>query len=262
MFAGESLRSSSGGLETAPPSYLPVTSQFPPSYHLPQFPRIPRFPAMDESALLRFYCPFADTTLLQNRLPHWEQMGATYFVTFRLADSVPRELRERWIRDRNDWLKRNPPPHTAGQEMEYHRLFSNQIEEWLDAGMGSCVLRVPDAAALVAAALMHFEGARCHQTAFVVMPNHVHALFTTLNGEQVPALVKSWKGFTSRKLRESLGERWPGWQKDYYDRIVRDRIHFGRCVRYIRRNPEKAKLRESDFVHHESPLAKSMITGA
>ena len=205
---------------------------------------------------LRFFCPYADITFLKNRLPHWEQMGATYFVTFRLADSVPLELRERWIRERNDWLKRNPPPRTGEQEAEYHRLFSNQIEEWLDAGMGGCALRAAGAAALVSAALMHFEGTRCHQIAFVIMPNHAHALFTTLNGGQVPDLVKSWKNFTSRKLRESLGEKWPGWQKDYHDRIIRDQIHFGRCVRYIRKNPEKARLRENEFVHYESDLAK------
>ncbi|MDF9833986.1 putative transposase [Ereboglobus sp. PH5-5] len=205
---------------------------------------------------LRFFSPYADTTMLRNRLPHWEQMGATYFVTFRLADSIPRELRERWIWDRDAWLKHNPPPHTSEQEAEYHQLFSNQMEAWLDTGMGGCVLRNSDAAALVARALQHFEGVRCHQLAFVIMPNHVHTVFATLNGEQAPDLVQSWKSFTSRKLREALAGKWPGWQKDYYDRMVRDEAHFGRCVRYIRKNPGKAKLPDGEFILFEGERAR------
>ncbi len=30
-------------------------------------------------------------------LPHWTQAGATYAVTFRLADSVPSEVLEGWV---------------------------------------------------------------------------------------------------------------------------------------------------------------------
>ncbi len=205
---------------------------------------------------LRFFNPYAEIMQLQNRLPHWAQIDATYFVTFRLADSIPRELRERWIWDRDAWLKRNPPPHTAAQETEYHQLFSSQMEAWLDNGMGSCVLRSNDIAAVVADALQHFEGDRCHQLAFVVMPNHVHTLFATLNGAQPPDLVHSWKGFTSHKLKNLLGEKWPGWQKDYYDRLVRDATHFGRCVRYIRKNPEKAKLLTNQFILFEGERAR------
>ncbi|OAM88553.1 transposase [Termitidicoccus mucosus] len=206
---------------------------------------------------LRFFNPYAEVVFLQNRLPHWEQLGATYFVTFRLSDSVPRELREQWARERDAWLKRTPPPHSAAQEVEYHAMFSGRMERWLDEGMGSCVLRDTKASKIMADALAHFEGERCHQIAFIVMPNHVHTLFATLNGARVSDLVRSWKGFVAHRLKACLGARWPGWQKDYFDRLVRDETHFDRCVRYIRKNPVKAKLPSGASVLFESERAKS-----
>src|SRR5581483_336002 len=40
--------------------------------------------------------PDVDTAKTRGHLPHWEQAGATYFVTFRLADSVPSEVLRDW----------------------------------------------------------------------------------------------------------------------------------------------------------------------
>ncbi|WP_236918986.1 transposase [Ereboglobus luteus] len=88
------------------------------------------------------------------------------------------------------------------------------------------------------------------------MPNHVHALFATLNGVALIDLVQTWKSYTAHKLKPLLGDKWPGWQKDYFDRLVRDEKHFGRCVRYIRRNPEKARLPDCDYTLFESERAK------
>jgi hypothetical protein len=41
---------------------------------------------------LRFFDPYTDIRFTANRLPHWQQKGAVYFVTFRLADAVPHHL--------------------------------------------------------------------------------------------------------------------------------------------------------------------------
>jgi hypothetical protein len=43
-------------------------------------PDPPGFRGLDPNLPIRFY---------QRHLPHWRQVGATYFVTFRLADSIP-----------------------------------------------------------------------------------------------------------------------------------------------------------------------------
>ncbi len=209
-------------------------------------------------AEFQFFNPNDDIRFTANRLPHWQQKGAVYFVTFRLADAVPQRLREQWESDREAWLRFNPPPWNAETEREYHERFSAAIDRWLDAGYGSCFLRRPDCAAVVAATLRHFDGDRVSQIAFAVMPNHVHAVFV-LNPEcTLEKILLSWKGFTARKINPLLGRTGNFWQRDYFDRLVRDAKHLANCVRYIRRNPRKARLREGEVVVYESEFAKNI----
>ena len=91
------------------------------------------------------------------------------------------------------------------------------------------------------------------------MPNHVHVLFGLLRDADINGLVKGWKSFTSHVLAKRQGVVWPGWQKDYFDRLVRDSDHFSRCVRYIRRNPAKAGLSEGEFWLWEGERARAVV---
>jgi putative transposase len=151
-------------------------------------------------AALRFFNPYADIRLTANRLPHWQQEGAVYFVTFRLADAVPHRLRTQWESERVAWLRVHPQPWNVEVENEYHERFSGAIERWLDAGHGSCILRRPDCAEIMAEALRCFDGERLAMILSVVMPNHVHALFVQNADWPLEKLLRSWKSFTSRKI--------------------------------------------------------------
>jgi hypothetical protein len=95
---------------------------------------------------LQFFNPNGDVRVTSNRLPHWQQVGAVYFITFRLADAVPLRLREEWEEERSIWLRLHPKPWDPGTEADYHRKFSGAVERWLDAGHGSCLLRRQDCA--------------------------------------------------------------------------------------------------------------------
>jgi hypothetical protein len=97
----------------------------------------------------RFFNPYEEIRFTENLLPHWQQNGATYFVTFRLADSVPAHLRAQWEEERAKWLRFHPEPWAAETELEYHKRFTGAIERWLDAGYDSCVLRQVDCAKIV-----------------------------------------------------------------------------------------------------------------
>jgi len=205
---------------------------------------------------LRFFNPYADIRHTENRLPHWQQQGAVYFITFRLADSVPSHLLTQWERERDVWLKVHAEPWNAEIERKYHERFSGAMERWLDVGHGACRLGRRDCAQVVAETLHHFEGERVVMISFVVMPNHVHALFVQNPEWPLEKLIRSWKGFTARKIN-ALIERSGGlWQRDYFDRLVRDEKHFANCVRYIRRNPEKARLSKDESILWESDLAR------
>jgi REP element-mobilizing transposase RayT len=160
--------------------------------------------------------------------------------------------------ERNAWLKVHPEPWNDQAEREYHQRFSGAIERGLDAGHGACLLRRPDCAQIVAETLHHFEGQRVAMISFVVMPNHVHAVFVQNPEFPLEKLIRSWKGFTARHVNKQLGRSGTFWQRDYFDRLIRDEKHFANCVRYIRRNPEKAHLSKAERILWEGDIAKAI----
>ena len=190
-----------------------------------------------------FFDPFADVDVTRRNLPHWEQAGATYFVTFRLGDSLPASKLSDLEEQRKNWLNFHPLPWSEEDKREYYERFSAQIETWLDAGDGSCVLARPEAAEIVAHALTHFAGERYELGAWVVMPNHVHALVTPKAGHELGQILHSWKSFTSNRINVLLGRSGPLWEHESYDHIVRNDPALARLTDYILRNPEKAGIK-------------------
>lgn len=192
----------------------------------------------------------------ENNLPHWQQSGACYFITFRLADAIPVELREQWQLERERWLHVHPPPWSLRDELEYHERFSQQTERWLDAGHGECLLGDLVIRAVVEECLRHFDGCRYFHHAWVIMPNHVHLLTTIHEGHALESVMHTWKSFTAHRINQQTGRAGPLWQEDYFDRLIRDGEHFANCARYIARNPQKAGLSSGKFTHFETDLAR------
>jgi carbamoylphosphate synthase large subunit/REP element-mobilizing transposase RayT len=184
----------------------------------------------------------------RRNLPHGEQEGATYFVTFRLADAVPAELAAQWREELETWRQFHPEPWDAETTQEYRRRFLQPREDWLDKGHGSCVLRKSEASEIVANALRHFSETRYYLDAFVVMPNHVHALVQPFPGHALKDVLRSWKTFTARQINKTLGRSGGLWMQESFDRIVRDWDSLVRCRQYIARNPDKAGLTPTEYV--------------
>jgi type I restriction enzyme R subunit len=195
-----------------------------------------------------FFNPHGEVDVTQNHLPHWQQGEAWVFVTWRLGDSLPKAKLNPWKHEREAWVTHHPEPWDEKTENEYHERFSWQIDEWLDQGSGSCVLKDPANARIVADALRHFDGERYELDSFVVMPNHVHVLFRPLGVHALPEIVKTWKGFTAREINKRIGNTGELWQDEYWDRLIRNERHFFKVAEYIRENPVKAKLREGQFI--------------
>ena len=206
----------------------------------------------------RFFNLYEEIRFTENLLPHWQQRGATYFVTFRLADSVPTHLRTQWEEERATWLRFHPEPWDVETELEYHKRFTGAIERWLDAGYGSCVLRQMECAKIVDKALRHFDHQHLLLISSVVMPNHVYALLIQNAEHPLEDLLHSWKPFSSRTINRLVGRSGTLWQRSYFDRLVRNEKHFRNCVRYIRRNPEKAHLKPGQCILYESNVAKQI----
>jgi len=181
----------------------------------------------------------SDSPILQTRhhLPHWEQSGTTCFVTFRLADSLPAAKLEELRDARARWLATHPSPLSPPDAAEYRARFEETAERWLDAGHGECLLRHPAARRAVEDAIRHFDGLRYTLHAFVVMPNHVHVLFTPVPGVAIAKILHSWKSFSAKAVNAALGRTGTVWKKESWDRFIRNRRHFDRTLDYIRANP-------------------------
>ena len=99
----------------------------------------------------------------RGRLPHIKKEGAAYFVTFRLADSLPATEVDRLVRERAALLAdalAHKRPLTWHEEQQLWAWYSEQVERLLDAGHGACWLRRAEVAELVAQALKFFDGQR------------------------------------------------------------------------------------------------------
>ncbi len=207
---------------------------------------------------MKFFNPFADIRVTRNNLPHWQQPGATYFITFRMADSLPAMMLQELEAERLCWHQNNPPPLSPEHEGEYHRLFSARVDQWLDDGHGSCVLREPDIRQDVVESLSYFDHQRYELISYVVMPNHVHVLLMLHPDWLLEKVLFTWKRRTAGVIHEKLGLHGQFWQHDYFDRLIRDGDHLRNVVRYIRRNPVKAHLKQGEFILWESALAKTV----
>jgi putative transposase len=162
----------------------------------------------------------------ERRLPHWDVVGHPLFVTFRLRGSLPGK-------------RVFPPERMLGSGQAFVAM-----DRILDRGTnGPQFLKRPEIAKVVADALGDGDRkfGRYELHAYVVMPNHVHALVT-------PKVVSTkWlgplKGFTAYQANKLLGTHGtPFWQDESFDHLVRHAGEFERIRRYIEWNPVNAGL--------------------
>ena len=184
----------------------------------------------------------------KRHLPHWEQPGVSYFVTFRLSDSVANEVLAQWREERALWLKFHPPPWDWKTAREYMRRFEEDREQWLDRGHGSCLLRDQNVQAIVKENLDHFDRDRYVIDGFVIMPNHVHVVVKPLGTNSLSMILHSWKSFTSKAINSAIRRSGAVWMAETFDTIVRDYSHLAACRDYIARNPQQANLRDNEFL--------------
>ena len=183
----------------------------------------------------------------KGNLPHWRQAGTTYFITSRLSDSIPAPLRDDWLSRRTAWLASNrvtdPASLPDDLRTEFHRQFTAEFHKLLDTGHGECLLARADCAHIFIARLFAGHGRAYFLDAWVIMPNHIHALIEPAKGSLLGEIVRSWKGGSSREINLLLGRSGSLWQKEPYDHIVRSEAQLNHYRRYIAQNPIKAGLR-------------------
>ena len=192
-------------------------------------------------------CPrFGEVTIRdRGRLPHWEADSATYFITFRLSDSLPKAILEKIESERKSIVENTEKLGRALSSDEKKRLrnlSTARIENYLDNGAGACYLRKPAVADAIRRTLLYFDDKRYRLFGWCVMPNHVHVVLRLFPGQQLASNLHSWKSFTAKEANRILRRQGTFWQREYYDHLIRNENELRRALRYIAENPVKAGL--------------------
>ena len=93
----------------------------------------------------------------------------------------------------------------------------------------------------------HQQG-KVHSLAFVLMPDHLHWLFTLQNDNTLAEVMKHVKGTSSyliqknRRKSDAIHLHHPLWQDGYHDRALRKEEDLQQIARYIVANPLRAGL--------------------
>jgi REP element-mobilizing transposase RayT len=202
------------------------------------------------STNFQFFNPADDLEIYYGNLPHWRQEGVVYFVTFRLADSLPQSKLNLLREDRATWLKMNKnkkiDDFTKEDWKTYNYLFHERIEKWLEAGYGSCILKRNEVLEIVVNTLKYFEGERYILDSFVIMPNHIHIVVIPIKDHTLSKITHSWKSYSASEINKLTGKSGQLWQHESYDHIIRNQEALFQIRKYIELNPVKAGIHLSD----------------
>ena len=161
----------------------------------------------------------------RGRLPHFDGGEIPQFITFRLHDSLPQEVLEKWR-----------------LEAETDADLRKRVEKYLDAGYGGSWLKHENIATVVQNALLFHDEKKYRLSAWVIMPNHGHLLATPKAGFSLGEIMHSIKSYTAHEANKLLDRKGAFWQHESFDRYIRNQKHFYSVIRYIENNPVKAKL--------------------
>jgi putative transposase len=170
----------------------------------------------------------------RRRLPHRDIPGTPVFVTWSLFGSLPAE---------------------RGFRRE-HLSSGEAFAAWdglLDTERsGARYLAQREIAEVIVGRIEKVnEDGLCELDAFVVMPNHVHVLWTpSISLAEVVRRVKGSSAIEANRILGRTGARF--WQEEYFDRTVRDEQELRRVRAYIQWNPVKAGLVASPALYRWS----------
>jgi REP element-mobilizing transposase RayT len=189
-----------------------------------------------------------DITYRRN-LPHVHPDGFPLFITFRLADSLPKEIILNLKEERERTLK------STADSFERYSIeegYFERYDEYLDrCASGPRWLENHEVAKVVANKISDMDNLRYKLFAYCIMPNHVHLIIEPYQVQQLKHRGKSvnypvtetmrlLKGSTARECNIALKRNGSFWQHESYDHFIRSEKEFERTIKYVLHNPVKA----------------------
>lgn len=187
-----------------------------------------------------FYNKHEVMTVTMGHLPHVSQRQKLYAVTFRLHDSLPKNVIQSYINECVARYGENEPDFKSKREMLLHK----KMMEYMDMGYGECQLKNPDVRKIIEEAFRSIHDKMALVHAYVIMPNHIHVVLETKEELKIQEVMHILKGNTALKINRLLQREGYVWQREYYDRIIRNQTHYENAIRYIINNPHHCRYNE------------------
>ncbi len=207
----------------------------------------------------------------RRHLPHYQPGDATFFVTFRLAGSLPKSvidnLKAEFSNEENKLSKASLTEEQKKDELtKLRKHYFGKFDAMLDKSKsGPLWLQQPEVASIVAEAIHHRDEKAYELLCYCIMPNHVHLVinvgrFAESPPEQINKITKrrlgespyiltnilaSLKKYTALNCNQLLHRSGTFWQHESYDHVIRDGKELERILYYVINNPIKAGLVKS-----------------
>jgi len=162
---------------------------------------------------------------MRKQLFHYSQLNSYQFVTFRTQASIDDFL----IRMKDSPLDESQKQLAMDKYIDTSnkgRLLNNEVIQLV---IEYCKSLEPELYQLICLS---------------VMPNHLHILFE--QKQNMSTIMQQLKGGLSFKINQQLNLKGNLWERNYFDKVIRDEKHLQVTYNYIKNNASKAKLKDAD----------------
>jgi len=199
----------------------------------------------------------------KRNLPHYLPENAIFFVTYRLANSLPKVIVDELKRENEDIEFKLKSEKESKQKnialINLRKKYFAKFDQYLDSSTtGSLWLKEDKIAAIVSEAIHFRDNKEYFLYCYTIMPNHVHMLFgmgeeylhykkseelaLTAKSKNLTDVLRDLKKFTAKECNIILHRSGQFWHRESYDHVVRGPEEFVNIVNYILNNPYKAGL--------------------
>ena len=191
----------------------------------------------------------------RRNLPHFYSPNSTYFITYRLKESIPLSK----ITDSRNMLGFNGNFKNIEDNFNSYEKHLEEYDKLLDNNRKIRYLVNPKVAEVVRQSIHFYDKRKFELICYTIMPNHVHLVFQFLSQksekgkcvpqssdpcqilqteregkqERISKIMQSIKGYSAREANKILNRKGSFWQSESYDHIVRNEDELEKLIKYV-----------------------------
>ncbi len=196
----------------------------------------------------------------RHALPHFQQPGQAYFLTWSLKDAIPPKALVTYTDQLNllhsqieNAKSTNLNPITLNElKLQYYQVrmkYRKAYDDLLHVQTKFIVnLSNETNRSILSNTFTFWEGKRLENYAFCIMSNHIHWVFRLYEKDEegnpvyLQDILQSVKRFSSTMINKSAGLKGTLWEKESFDTTIRDEKHLYHAINYTLYNPVSAGL--------------------